>query len=57
MKLKKFKCCICGETVTEWGNNPWPIKDHGKCCNRCNNEKVIPTRIMSSLGGIKHGSN
>lgn len=39
------KCCICGEWFNEWGNNPWPIKLDGSCCDRCNNEAVIPARL------------
>ena len=42
---RKFVCCICGKEVDEYGNNPFPVKDTGKCCNKCNIEKVIPMRI------------
>jgi hypothetical protein len=45
-KENKFVCCICGRKTQGYGNNPWPIKDHGKCCNECN-EKVIKARIKS----------
>ena len=47
----KNKCCICGETYEGYGNNPFPVKDYGKCCDKCNLEKVIPARINSI---IKH---
>jgi hypothetical protein len=43
-KENEFVCCICGRKTQGYGNNPWPIKDHGKCCNECN-EKVIKARI------------
>ena len=40
-------CCICGEKYEGYGNNPAPIKDYGKCCDKCNIEKVIPARIKA----------
>lgn len=40
-------CCICGRSFTGWGNNPWPVKDDGECCDKCNLDKVIPARIAS----------
>jgi hypothetical protein len=44
--VKKAKiCCICGKEFTEWGNNPWPIKEEGTCCDTCNRDFVIPARI------------
>lgn len=39
------KCCICGEPLNGHGNNPAPVKDEGKCCDKCNNEVVIPARL------------
>ena len=45
MGEKKKICCICGEEFTEWGNNPWPVVEHGICCDRCNMEYVIPARM------------
>ena len=41
----KNKCVICGEEYEGYGNNPYPVKDYGKCCDKCNLEKVIPARI------------
>ena len=41
-----FKCCICGKEVDGWGNNPWPVKEDGECCDDCNNNEVIPARIL-----------
>lgn len=41
----EFTCCICGKVVVEWGNNPYPVKEEGECCDRCNNERVIPERL------------
>lgn len=40
----KQTCCICGSLFNGFGNNPWPIKNEGICCNACN-EIVINERI------------
>lgn len=41
-----FTCCICGKHIVgEWGNDPYPIREEGECCDKCNNEKVIPARL------------
>lgn len=39
------KCCICGCEFAGWGNNPWPVKEDGECCDECNTFKVIPARL------------
>ena len=43
-----YTCCICGETFTGWGNNPWPVcnGEEDRCCDACNEEKVIPARLQ-----------
>lgn len=41
----KQRCCICGNVFWGWGNNPWPIKEEGKCCDACNASRVLPARI------------
>jgi len=54
-----LKCCICYKVFTGYGNNPQPVEDYGECCNTCNNEKVIPMRLMmmdhSKYYGIRLG--
>ena len=42
-----WKCCLCGEYFTGWGNNPWPLgkTEDDRCCDYCNESKVIPARI------------
>ena len=42
-------CCMCGEELKDFGNNPYPISDEGRCCNKCN-DKVIKARIAVSRG-------
>ena len=41
------KCVICGEPITGYGNNAEPVK-HGRCCDKCNQEVVIPARLKQS---------
>lgn len=38
-------CCICGEPIEGYGNNPEPYKHEGRCCDACNLEFVIPARL------------
>lgn len=53
MKIEKRYCCICGEELTEFGNNPEPYltnKDrpdgtYNQCCSACNSFVVIPSRL------------
>lgn len=45
-----IECSICGDTIKSnvngiYGHNPKPVTD-GRCCNKCNDRVVIPTRIM-----------
>ena len=44
MVLKNDKegvCCICGNHYDNYGNNAKPFKS-GRCCDKCDNEVVIP---------------
>ena len=38
-------CCICGEPLNGYGNNPVPYKEEGRCCDACNIKFVIPARL------------
>ena len=49
------KCVLCGKVYRGWGNDAWPLAD-GYCCDKCNNEKVIPARI-AQMYGTKNESN
>lgn len=42
-------CCICGKPFKGYGNNPYPIKDAGVCCDECNS-KVVAARIEAMKG-------
>lgn len=41
----ELNCCICNKPIKGYGNNAQPIKE-GLCCVKCNNEFVIPARIL-----------
>lgn len=46
MEAKMIKCCFCGKEVESVrANSARPLRN-GLCCTRCNNDKVIPYRIM-----------
>jgi hypothetical protein len=38
-------CVICGEKFEDYGNNPSPVSEIGRCCNACNLKFVIPARL------------
>ena len=44
---KEHYCCICGEPIEGYGNNPEPFmsSDSGECCDGCNLKFVIPARL------------
>ena len=53
----KKTCCICGKVIIGgWGNSPWPVKDNGECCDKCNIEQVIPARIKM-MKEVKEDTN
>jgi len=37
----RFRCCICKKTFNGYGNNPWPLKNKGQCCNSCNGDVIL----------------
>lgn len=46
-EAKESFCCICGEPLEGYGNNPEPYMsyDEGRCCDGCNLKFVIPSRL------------
>jgi hypothetical protein len=30
---EEYICCLCGDRCEGYGNNPYPIKLRGRCCN------------------------
>ena len=45
VKMKTWKCILCSTTCTGFGNNAEPVAK-GKCCQICNDIKVIPFRLQ-----------
>jgi len=41
-----FTCVLCAGQFSGYGNNPWPLAEAGKCCNDCDDLKVIPARMV-----------
>ena len=52
-RMEKRICCICGKEIKGWGNNPYPVKENGECCDECNTKYVIPARFDELLKGDK----
>ena len=48
-KEEIWRCVICYEHFTGFGNNPDPIKNYGDCCDACNTNKVIPERMRQII--------
>jgi hypothetical protein len=46
-EAKENFCCICGEPIEGYGNNPEPFmsSDSGQACNGCNLKFVVPMRL------------
>lgn len=43
------ECVLCRRILYGFGNNPWPLADHGQCCDECN-AKVIEARLSKAFG-------
>ena len=48
-EAKEEICCICGEPIEGYGNNPRPYKHEGRCCDACNSKFVIPARLAELI--------
>jgi hypothetical protein len=44
---KEERCCVCGERLDGYGNNPEPFMSSkkGSCCDACNLKFVLPARL------------
>lgn len=40
-----MKCCICNNTIKNYGHSPSPVKSKGEACDTCLVEVVLPERI------------
>ena len=48
MNEKEKTCCLCGKKFRGFGNNPYPLRTRGRCCDECN-EQVIIARLVEHL--------
>lgn len=46
--MEETECIICGKKDIGYGNNPSPLLDKGRCCDKCNLEIVILYRFIQS---------
>ncbi len=48
-EAKQQVCCICGEPLEGYGNNPEPFMsaEEGSCCDGCNLKFVVPARMAT----------
>ena len=46
----EFECVLCNEQTHGYGNNPYPLADDGRCCDKCNID-VVHERISLAFGG------
>jgi hydrogenase maturation factor HypF (carbamoyltransferase family) len=49
--MNKRICVLCKKDYKEFGNNAYPLAE-GQCCDKCNNSKVIPRRLLMSKAKI-----
>jgi hypothetical protein len=50
------KCVLCDKFFDEWGNNPWPLAEEGRCCDDCN-LNVIAARLLDMARRTRGGKN
>lgn len=43
--MEKKICCVCGREFYGYGNDPWPVKNEGECCDECNTTVVLAARL------------
>lgn len=44
---QKFTCCLCGNISYGHGNDPYPLRNSGRCCDLCN--QVVILRRISKM--------
>ena len=47
-QTEEHTCCICGKTFYGPGNNPYPVKEEGECCDACQWDVVLKERFRLS---------
>src|SRR5262245_19893730 len=49
-------CSICGGAIVGFGNDAWPVNDD-RCCDQCNEERVIPALRLREREAEQEGGN
>ena len=44
---KTGSCILCKGEIVGYGNNPDPLSTTGRCCDTCNDVRVIPARMAA----------
>ena len=39
------QCVLCPAQFSHYGHNPYPLVETGRCCNDCQNLRVMPARF------------
>lgn len=53
---KEGNCYFCGNPYDRWGHNPAPLADYKqRCCDICNEMKVVPARIERAMRAAARG--
>lgn len=49
--MNKYICVVCHKESEGYGNNPFPLKTEGRCCNECNRKVILLRMIFSGMSG------
>jgi hypothetical protein len=52
--IPTYPCLTCGLDHKGFGNNPWPLSETGRVCDKCNAELVIPARLAGLRTFLGH---
>lgn len=44
--MRRKICVLCRKPFSEFGCSPFPLRRRGLCCNRCDDMKVTPARLI-----------
>ena len=47
-KKNQQECVICGKTFSGYGNSAYPVVSSGRCCDSCEFEVVLPSRLAGN---------
>jgi hypothetical protein len=46
-RINNNECILCGGDYGEYGHNPAPLGQGGRCCDKCNSQDVLPARLKN----------